>query len=86
MINLAQLKAVMIFELQHFAKTGVTVDQNTKHSDILSTKDGLGNHVSSAAIYQSFVRFTLVENGNADKPWPESWLPKTVAELAPALL
>ena len=82
-----QLRSVMRFQLRHLAPTGTTITDNTVHSTVVSTTDGTGV-ASSARIYKTLIRFTLVRNGEGDPNWPATatWLAMTVTELAAFLL
>jgi hypothetical protein len=85
-ITLDQLKAVMIYALNHLNSKGAsTVDENTKHEDVLSDSDGFGAS-NSKNIYQSYVQLGLVKHGHPHPEWPSDWMSLTVKELAPKLL
>lgn len=82
----SQLEAVMMFQLEAFSTTGAFVDRDTVHNTILGTTDGFGGSVSSASIYKSFVRFSIVQASETDRRWPTNWLTFSVADLATRLL
>jgi hypothetical protein len=81
-----QLEAVMLYQLEAFNTSGEIVNRETVHDTVLKTNDGFGNSVSSAAIYKSFVRFSIVQGGETDRKWPKTWLELTVSALAARLL
>lgn len=78
------LKAVMRFQMTNLSTTGNDITDDSVHGTELSDA-GVGT-ATPRRIYKSFIRFTLVNNGHADKPWPSNWLELTIAELAPKLL
>jgi hypothetical protein len=85
-ITLDQLKAVMIYALNHLNSKGASkIDENTKHEDVLSDTDGFGAS-NSKNIYQSYVQLGLVKHGHPHPEWPSDWMSLTVDELAPKLL
>ncbi|HNC30296.1 MAG TPA: hypothetical protein PKX08_09835 [Cyclobacteriaceae bacterium] len=85
-MELDQLKAVMIFQLENFNDEEVEkVDDDTIHSDVLCEDDGFG-HINSVQIYKDVIRFTLVKQGHKLKAWPSNWLEISVAQLAPQIL
>ncbi len=81
-MTIEQLKAVMIFHLTNFNRTGSTPDENTIHQDILSDDDGMNPATSSKKLYKGLVRFTIVSNGHEDKTWPSKWMELSVVDLA----
>jgi hypothetical protein len=81
-----QLEAVMMFQIEAFSTMRAFVDRDTVHNTILSKTDGFGGSVSSASIYKSFVRFSIVQAGEKDRTWPTTWLTLSVADLATRLL
>ncbi|HEY6914180.1 MAG TPA: hypothetical protein VI413_05840 [Paludibacter sp.] len=81
MITIDQLRSVMKFQLNNFNNEGVSIDDSTIHSTVLSEDDGF-SHVNSVQMYKDVIRFTLLKQGHTLKKWPAYWLSLSVFDLS----
>ncbi len=81
----SQLRAVMRFHLKNFNDEGVAITNDTVHSEVLAEDDGFGA-ANSKAIYKAAIRWTLSNQGHADRRWPANWMDLAVTELANRLI
>lgn len=84
-MNNAQLREVMKYHLKNFSINDVEITDETLHKDILSEEDGIGS-ANSKRIYRSFIRWTLLQAGEEDKPWPKKWIDLSVADFSTKLI
>jgi len=84
-MNNAQLRKVMKFQLRNLSTSDKKITDTTIHNTVLSDSDGFGS-ANSMRIYKSFIRYTIIQSGHEDKPWPKDWMKLTVAELSNKLI
>ncbi len=60
------------------------VPVDVKFSELLPT-GGAGTAISPR-IFKSFIRYSLIQAGNGDKPWPKNGQNLTIDKLAPKII
>lgn len=81
----SQLQDVMKYQLAPFNNENAEINEDTIHDAVLDEDDGFGPS-NSKTLYEGTVRWTLVNAGHEDKPWPSNWMSMSVRELASKLL
>lgn len=84
-MNNSELREVMKYQLKNFDTNNVKITDKTLHKEILSGEDGIGT-VNSKRIYKSFIRWTLIQAGEKESPWPKNWIDLSVADLSIKLI